>query len=121
MGNIKHKIFCGWELLGSASIDKTMRIWSAGDGSVKKELQGHMDSVFDMAWSSDSHYISSSSDDKTLRKWDVHIGDCIKTLKGHTNYVFCVNFNLQLDLIVYGSFDETNETVRIWYVRTGNA
>ena len=92
-----------------------MRIWSAGDKSVKKELQGHMEGISDMAWSSDSHYIFSTFDDKILCIWDVHIGDCIKTLKGHTNYVFYVNFNLQSNLIVYGFFDET---VRIWDVRT---
>ena len=82
------------KLLGSASADKTVRIWSAGDGSVKKELQGHTEGVSDMAWSSDSHYICSASDKKTLCIWDVHTSDCIKTLKGHTNYVSYVNFNL---------------------------
>jgi COMPASS component SWD3 len=60
------------KLLGSASADKTVRVWFAADGSLKKELQGHAEGVSDLAWSSDSHYICSASDDKTLRIWDVN-------------------------------------------------
>eukprot|EP01018_Ginkgo_biloba_P032649 Gb_16394 [translate_table: standard] len=104
------------KLLGSASLDKTIRIWSASNGTFKRDLQGHTEGVSDFAWSSDSRYICSASDDKTLRIWDVQTGDCVKTLKGHTNFAFCVNFNPQSNLIVSGAFDET---VRTWDVKTG--
>ncbi|KAJ6405637.1 hypothetical protein OIU84_013569 [Salix udensis] len=104
-------------LLASASLDKTLILWSSPDFSLVHRLIGHSDGVSDLAWSSDSHYICSASDDRTLRIWDARAPfDCLKILKGHSDIVFCVNFNPQSNLIVSGSFDET---IRIWEVKTG--
>lgn len=105
------------ELLASASLDKTLIIWSAPTFSLLHSLVGHSEGVSDLAWSSDSRYICSASDDRTLRIWDARTSfDCLKTLKGHSNFVFCVDFSPQSNLIVSGSFDET---IRIWEVKTG--
>lgn len=104
-------------LLASASLDKTLIIWSVATLSPLHHLVGHSDGVSDLAWSSDSHYICSASDDRSLRIWSARAPfDCLKTLKGHSGYVFCVNFNSQSSLIASGSFDET---IRIWEVKTG--
>ncbi|KAI6674750.1 hypothetical protein NL676_002656 [Syzygium grande] len=104
-------------LLASASLDKTLIVWSSATLSLLHRLVGHSEGVSDLAWSSDSHYICSASDDRTLRIWSSRPPfDCLKTLKGHTDLVFCVNFNPQSSLIVSGSFDET---IRIWEVKTG--
>nr|GMD17177.1 COMPASS-like H3K4 histone methylase component WDR5B [Ipomoea batatas] len=102
----------------SASLDKTLIVWSTETLSKVSQLDGHSDGVSDLAWSSDSTYICSASDDRTLRIWVARNGDCVKTLRGHTNFVFCVNFNPQSNLIVSGSFDET---VRVWDVQTGKS
>ncbi|KAL6271628.1 hypothetical protein ACE6H2_028539 [Prunus campanulata] len=105
-------------LLASASLDKTVILWSSSALTLLRRLVGHSEGISDLAWSSDSHYICSASDDRTLRIWDARssAGECVKTLKGHSNFVFCVNFNPQSNLIVSGSFDET---IRIWEVKTG--
>ncbi|KAE9460599.1 hypothetical protein C3L33_07487, partial [Rhododendron williamsianum] len=103
-------------LLASASLDKTILIYSSQTLALLSVFSGHSAGVSDLAWSSDSHYLTSASDDRTLRIWDARSKDCVKTLKGHTDFVFCVNFNPQSDLIVSGSFDET---VRVWDVKTG--
>lgn len=106
-------------LLASASLDKTLIIWSSATLTLLHRLIGHSDGVSDLAWSSDSHYICSASDDRTLRIWDARAstgGDCVKTLRGHSDVVFCVNFNPQSNFIVSGSFDET---IRVWEVKSG--
>lgn len=104
-------------LLASASLDKTLIIWSSATLSPLHRLVGHSDGVSDLAWSSDSHYICSASDDRSLRIWSARPPfDCLKTLKGHSDIVFCVNFNPQSNLIASGSFDET---IRVWEVKTG--
>lgn len=104
-------------LLASASVDKTMILWSATNYSLIHRYEGHAHGISDLAWSSDSHYTCSASDDCTLRIWDARAPyECLKVLRGHTNFVFCVNFNPPSNLIVSGSFDET---IRIWEVKTG--
>ncbi|ESQ37946.1 hypothetical protein EUTSA_v10028762mg [Eutrema salsugineum] len=104
-------------LLASASVDKTMILWSATNYSLIHRYEGHAGGISDLAWSSDSHYTCSASDDCTLRIWDARSPyDSLKVLRGHTNFVFCVNFNPPSNLIVSGSFDET---IRIWEVKTG--
>ncbi|KAF4399370.1 hypothetical protein G4B88_022453 [Cannabis sativa] len=105
-------------LLASASLDKTIAIWSSSALTLLHRLVGHSEGISDLSWSSDSHYICSASDDRTLRIWDARSakGECVKTLRGHSDLVFCVNFNPQSNLIVSGSFDET---IRIWEVKTG--
>ncbi|WZZ38171.1 hypothetical protein YC2023_034430 [Brassica napus] len=104
-------------LLASASLDKSMILWSATNYSLIHRYEGHSSGVSDLAWSSDSHYTCSASDDCTLRIWDARAPyECLKVLRGHTNFVFCVNFNPPSNLIVSGSFDET---IRIWEVKTG--
>ncbi|BAT95595.1 COMPASS-like H3K4 histone methylase component WDR5B [Vigna umbellata] len=105
-------------LLASASLDKTLIIWSSATLSLLHRLVGHSEGISDLAWSSDSdsHYICSASDDCTIRIWDATGGDCVKILRGHSDAVFCVNFNPQSSYIVSGSFDES---IRVWDVKTG--
>ncbi|KAK6141387.1 hypothetical protein DH2020_024878 [Rehmannia glutinosa] len=105
-------------LFASASLDKTLIVYSTETLSQISHLIGHSEGISDLAWSSDSTYICSASDDRTLRIWDARAAECVKTLKGHTDPVFCVNFNPQSNLIVSGSYDET---VRVWDVKTGKA
>ncbi|KAH0638046.1 hypothetical protein KY289_037961 [Solanum tuberosum] len=104
------------QLFASASLDKTLIVWSTQTLTQLSRLVGHSDGVSDLSWSSDSSYICSASDDRTLRIWDARTAESVKTLRGHTGFVFCVNFNPQSNFIVSGSFDET---FRVWDVKTG--
>ncbi|KAL0459524.1 UNVERIFIED_CONTAM: COMPASS-like H3K4 histone methylase component WDR5B [Sesamum latifolium] len=97
------------KLFASASLDKTLIVYSTETLTQISHLIGHSEGVSDLAWSSDSTYICSASDDRTLRIWDARAGECVKTLKGHTDFVFCVNFNQQSNLIVSGSLTIRSE------------
>ncbi|ORZ39925.1 will die slowly-like protein [Catenaria anguillulae PL171] len=109
--------------LATGSADKSIKLWSAVDGSFDRTLVGHVQGINDLAWSSDSVYLASASDDNRIRIWNATgannaspAGTCLRALEGHTSHIFCVAFNPHGNLIASGSFDET---VRIWDAATG--
>jgi WD40 repeat protein len=57
--------------LASASLDRTIRLWSA-EGTAQGTLTGHTQGVLSLAALADdgSHRITSGSDDGTVRVWD---------------------------------------------------
>ncbi|KAL7752409.1 WD repeat-containing protein 5 [Sorochytrium milnesiophthora] len=102
--------------LASASADKTIKLWSATDGTYHTTLLGHDKGVNDICWSSDGLYLASASDDLSVRVWEIATAKEVRVLQGHTSYVFCVSFSPQNNVLVSGSFDET---IRIWDVAKG--
>lgn len=76
-------------------------------------LEGHLDDILDLSWSSSSQYILSSSMDKTVRMWDIAHKSCMKMF-AHNDYVTCVQFNpIDEKYFMSGSLDAK---VRIWSV-----
>lgn len=80
-------------------------------------LDGHLDSVTDVAFSPDSSLIASSSADGTVRLWRANDGSLLFTLEGHTDSVKSVSFSPNGTLLVSGSDDRT---ARIWRVSDGS-
>jgi len=58
-----------------------------------KILQGHNDSIWSIAFSSDSTKIVSGSSDRTVKIWNSQTGECLKTFYGYTRPILSVAFS----------------------------
>jgi WD40 repeat protein len=77
----------------SASLDKTVRIWSVATAECMQTLARHTEAVRLAAFSPDGQKIVSASWDKTVRVWDATTGKNQQTLTGHTDEVMSAAFS----------------------------
>ncbi len=73
----------------SASLDKTIKVWSLGSPQANFTLEGHEKGVncVDYHPSADKPYLASGSDDHTVRIWDYQTKLCVQVLDGHAQNV----------------------------------
>uniref|UniRef100_A0A183GPZ5 WD_REPEATS_REGION domain-containing protein n=1 Tax=Heligmosomoides polygyrus TaxID=6339 RepID=A0A183GPZ5_HELPZ len=98
----------------SGSTDRTVKVWSAKDGSLIHTLHGHTSTVRCMSLC--RNILVSGSRDTTLRAWNVETGVCEQYLSGHVAAVRCVQFDLDDGRIVSGAYDFT---IKVWDFETG--
>jgi WD40 repeat protein len=65
------------EVLASASLDGTLRLWNVQTGQFIRSLKGHKGYVYSVAFSPDGGVLASASGDGTLRLWNVQTGQLI--------------------------------------------
>uniref|UniRef100_A0A673MBW6 WD repeat-containing protein 5-like n=1 Tax=Sinocyclocheilus rhinocerous TaxID=307959 RepID=A0A673MBW6_9TELE len=99
-----------YNLLVSASDDKTLKIWDMNSGKCLKTLKGHSNYVFCCNFNPQSNLVVSGSvstqtDEFSVRIWDVKTEKCLKTLPAHSDPVSAVHFNRDGSLIVSSSYD----------------
>ena len=85
-------------LFASASLDRTVKIWSTEEGEVQGILRGHRRGVWSVTFapkgalpisgdngpaSSNRGLIITGSGDKTVKLWSLNDYSCIRTLEGH--------------------------------------
>ena len=101
----------------SASLDRTVKVWSLGSPVPNFTLEGHERGVnaIDYYTGGDRPYLASGADDQTIKIWDYQTKACIQTLEGHSHNVSAVSFHPELPLILTGSEDGT---VKIWHATT---
>jgi len=73
------------QILASGSIDNTVRLWLADDGTLLRTLVGHTDSVWSVPFSPDGQTLALGSGNKTVRLWQAADGTLLRTLEGHAN------------------------------------
>ncbi|OEL22968.1 Coatomer subunit beta'-2 [Dichanthelium oligosanthes] len=101
----------------SASLDRTVKIWSLGSPDPNFTLDGHSKGVncVDYFTGGDRPYLITGSDDQTVKVWDYQTKSCVQTLEGHAHNVSAVCFHPELPIIMTGSEDGT---VRLWHATT---
>ncbi|KAI9868485.1 MAG: hypothetical protein M1813_005929 [Trichoglossum hirsutum] len=104
------------QLVASASVDKTVRLWETATGVCRSTLEGHSNYVTAVAFSPDGQLVASASFDKTVRLWETATGICRSTLEGHSHSVRAVAFSPDGQLVASASLDKT---VRLWETATG--
>lgn len=61
--------------VASAGADRSVKLWNAG-GGIQKELKGHKDWVYALAYDSKGARLASGSWDGEVRVWDLASGNC---------------------------------------------
>jgi len=70
--------------IASGSYDRTVILWDAETGEMKRMLKGHTWAVNSVSFSPDGRTIASGSRDDTVILWDAKTGEMRRKLKGHT-------------------------------------
>ena len=91
----------GGEYVSAGSLDKSVRVWDARNGTLLDRLdgsEGHKDSVYSVAFAPNGRSLVSGSLDKTIKMWELadnrgmmgpgmgqrdRVGKCVKTFEGH--------------------------------------
>lgn len=80
-----------------------------------KELSGHLNPVWAVAFSPDGKIVASASKDQTIKIWDMESGKELKTLKGHQNQVQSLSFHPQGKILASAD----TFTVKLWSLEIG--
>ncbi|MBL0323131.1 MAG: choice-of-anchor D domain-containing protein [Ignavibacteria bacterium] len=88
----------------------------ANTGVLIRTLNGHTNSVFDIAYSPDGSRIATASYDYTARAWDANTGSLIRTLTGYTGWVVGIAYSPDGSRIATASWDRI---ARVWEANTG--
>ena len=101
----------------SASLDRTVKVWSLGSPVPNFTLEGHERGVnaIDYYHGGDRPYLLSGADDRTIKVWDYQTKACIQTLEGHGHNIAAVAFHPELPIIITGSEDGA---VKLWHSTT---
>ena len=70
-------------MCGTASIDKTCRLWDVGSGKCMNVLRGHTDEILDFNFNAIGTSLVTASVDMTMRVYNVANFTCTNVLEGH--------------------------------------
>jgi eukaryotic-like serine/threonine-protein kinase len=102
--------------IASGSLDHTVQVWEAADGSHAFTYRGHSDSANAVTWSLDGRRIASGSNDTTVQVWDAADGGHVFTYRGHAAVVLAVAWSPDGKYIASGGVDNS---VQVWDASDG--
>lgn len=99
------------QVLASAELNGTLRLWDLESADEAATLVGHTDTVWNVAISPDSRTMASASSDSTVRLWDipaavsedVPLAKPTTVLRGHTGSVHALAFSPDSLLLATGA------------------
>lgn len=94
------------QTFGSCGADKTLRLWSLGDGTAQQTMQS-IEDVLSFAYSADSTRVAAAYQDGVVRVWERASGQLLQSLAGHTAAVVAVAYLSDGQTIVSASHDHT--------------
>jgi WD40 repeat protein/nucleoside phosphorylase len=103
-------------LVASGTGDRTVKLWDAATGAVRRMLEGHSDPIGAVAFSPDGRLVASGSWDRTVKLWDAATGAVRRMLEGHSDLIGAVAFSPDGRLVASGSWDRM---VKLWDAATG--
>lgn len=104
------------QLLASASLDRSIKLWNAHTGQCRHTLHGHQSWVWAVAFHPQGQWLASASYDHTVKLWDVTTGECLRTLEGHTSSVLAIAFSPDGTRLASGGYEQM---IKLWDVTTG--
>jgi WD40 repeat protein len=102
-------------LVATASVDKTIKLWDRNTGLLVTTLQGHVGGVFSVAFSPDDRILASGGEDRVVMIWDIKLGEQRAELKGHVDTVTSVEFSPDGTILATASKDRS---VILWRAAT---
>ncbi|HEY3447756.1 MAG TPA: protein kinase [Myxococcales bacterium] len=100
----------------AAADGKVVHLWDRETGKPLRDLEGHTDRVFGVAFSPDGTTLATSGRDRSIILWDVATFTRRMTVQGHKDTVSSVLFSPDGALLASGSWDHL---ARLWDARTG--
>ncbi|WP_201800819.1 AAA-like domain-containing protein, partial [Dulcicalothrix desertica] len=82
----------------------------------RNQLQGHTDTVSNVAISANGKTLASASWDKTIKLWNISTGKLISTLSGHNDKVIEVAISADGKTLASAGADKT---IKLWNISTG--
>jgi WD40 repeat protein len=91
--------------IASASLDKTVMIWSIQSGKQLLTFKGHKDKVYAIAWSPDSKFVASGGRETCIFVWEAETGIKVREPLNAATSINCVAFDSTASMLVTGGFD----------------
>src|SRR5204863_992279 len=83
------------------------------DGKELRNLSGHNDAVYDLAFRPDGKILASASGDRTVKLWDVSTGERLDTLGQSLKELYTVAFSPDGRRVAAGGVDNR---IRVWEI-----
>ncbi|GJQ09294.1 hypothetical protein GpartN1_g1085.t1 [Galdieria partita] len=105
-----------FDLIVSASQDKTAKMWSSKGGRLIATCTGHKRGVWHVSFSPVDRIFATSSGDCTIRIWSARDGACLQLLEGSSSSLLRVLFLQAGSQLASGGSDGL---LKIWNVKSG--
>ncbi len=109
------------QMIGAATDDGLIRVWSIQELQPLMRLHGHTDSAWCVVWAPAGRLLASGSLDGTIRIWDIAARMQWRVLAGHAAWVYALAWSTNASYLISGSGDPQrgDRSIRLWDPLTG--